>query len=515
MWRPPSMLQSATASISLAVLLILIPHAAAASSVCNSTIDPVGSWRPGGDFLSFPLPSTGTLSDCIALCCATSTCLSISFQSPQPNDTSIGGVSCVAGGVCCFLKGDVPALQPNNPYPVGSVRSAVLSLPPGPGPAPPLAASSAIAGASFGSPSYWAAGHGDTWPTAWTADNRLFGWACDTEVNGTNTPMAFYEFTGNPYGANASASFAPVLVAADPLNWTALCAPYHPAPNLVNIKSGGIVEVEGVLYTGVMCITYGQDSTLFIRQHDLAGFIAASTDRGATWANVTAVNSFPGRFAAPMFASCGPGLPCVDADGFTWTYAFFTGSAFNDFAYWENGDAHYLARVPPALIANPAAYQYFVGYSGGAPARPQWSPDATQAQPILAFGRMLGQNAVHYNAQIGRWLIANYGFIDDAGSPWPWHQLSWTQHNNPRRTQLLMLEAPEPWGPWSVFFRDDNAGAAWGAQGLYGTTFPALYHKPVVNGTAEMIMFFACGLGNPGCYYTLNWVTVTLTLAAP
>jgi hypothetical protein len=90
-------------------------------------------------------------------------------------------------------------------------------------------------------------------------------------------------------------------------------------PN-VNIKPGGMAEINGTLYVGVTCITYGQDSTLFVRQHDLAGFIAASTDNGTSWSNVTAVGSFPGRFAAPTFTNCGPGQPCRDPDAnLNWT----------------------------------------------------------------------------------------------------------------------------------------------------------------------------------------------------
>jgi len=253
-----------------------------------------------------------------------------------------------------------------------------------------------------------------------------------------------------------------------------------------------------------------------VRQHDIVGFVAASTDGGATWANVTAVGAFPGRFAAPTFTNCGAGGACRDPDmNVSWTYVFFTGSAYDDFSYWENGDAHFLARVAPdaASVATPAAYHYFCGYSGGAAPRPQWSPDATQAQPVLAFGRMLGQNAVHYNAQIGRWLVANYGFVNQAGNPWPWHQDAWHVTGTLRRTQLVMLEAPEPWGPWSVFYRDDDFGAAWNGSGAYGTTFPAAFHRPLrADGSAEMVLLFSCGNGLAGCEYKLNYVNVTVQL---
>ena len=337
----------------------------------------------------------------------------------------------------------------------------------------------------------------------------MFAWTCDTAVNKTGSPMAPNEMTGDPY----SKTLVPVALAVSPVDQQ-LCAPYHPS-DIVNTKTGGMLSLGTTLYTGVTCITYGQDSTLFVRQHDLAGFIVKSTDSGRSWTNVTAVGAFPGRFAAPTFVNCGPGAACQDPDSsLMWVYTFFTGASWNDFAYWENGDAHFLARVAPESVENAAAYQYFAGYSGGSVARPQWSPDATQAQPVLSFSRMTGQNDVQYNAQIGRWLCANYGFINELGSPWPWHQDAWHQTDIRRRTQLLMLEAPNPWGPWSLFYRDDDFGSVWNASGSYGTTFPALYHRPVTaNKTAQMIMLFSCGNGLAGCHYTLNTVEVTLTLA--
>jgi Domain of unknown function (DUF4185) len=269
---------------------------------------------------------------------------------------------------------------------------------------------------------HWTGGSGDTWPSAWTSDDRLFAWSCDTGINGTPTPMAFNELLGDP----TNHTLEPVNIAIAPIDVNTLCAPYHPS-DIVNVKPAGVLALNGTLYTGVTCITYGQDSTLFIRQHDLAGFIAASTDLGKTWTNVTAVGAFPGRFSAPTFVNCGPGLPCTDPDtpSLSWIYVFFTGASWNDFTYWENGDGHFLARVAPSSVETASAYQYYVGMSGGNSPRPQWSPDATQAQPVLSFGRMIGQNDVHYNAQLNRWFTVNYGFLNQEGNPWPWHQDAW------------------------------------------------------------------------------------------
>ena len=122
---------------------------------------------------------------------------------------------------------------------------------------------------------------------------------------------------------------------------------------------------------------------------------------------------------------------------------------------------------------------------------------------------MVGENGVSYHPHLQRFLIANFGFIDDAGQPRPWHSEPYMM---PHRTQLTILEAPQPWGPWSLAFRDDDSVSQ--APGMYTPTFPSAYMQPAAGGTAEAIMFFACLEGAPNCHYSLNWQTVTFQLAA-
>lgn len=121
------------------------------------------------------VPATATASDCIALCCQTSTCVALSYNNPQPAYTAIGGTACNAGGVCCMLKGKVPPLNGSNPYPAGTVRSAALSPPAtAPAPTPPFPASTAIVSATLVGPrATWCddVACGDTWPVS-----RMVGW---------------------------------------------------------------------------------------------------------------------------------------------------------------------------------------------------------------------------------------------------------------------------------------------------------------------------------------------------
>jgi hypothetical protein len=268
----------------------------------------------------------------------------------------------------------------------------------------------------------------------------------------------------------------------------------------VNVKPSSLLAVNGTLFAGVSCINYGDDP-MFNRQHNLAGFLMQSQDWGRSWQNVTAVGAFAGRFAAPMFVSCGQNNnPCRERNG-GFLYVFFPG-AFDNAAYWCQNDALFLARVPEASVGNLSSYEYFLGLTETGPA---WAADSRQAQPVLEYGRMVGENAMFFHPGLNRYLMANYGFLDAAGNPRPWHQ---EPILNPHRTQLVMLEAPEPWGPWTRFFHTDNTAI----PGLYTPTFPSQLMGPVVGDQANLTMFFSCLDGPSTCQYSLNWQNITLSL---
>ena len=484
--------------------------ASAAPPPCAPTLDPPALMRYGADFLSQPLSgANATLDACVALCCASAasggSCVAFSFNSPQPSRTCVGGACCEAGGACCMLKGEPALPLVNNTY-GGAVRTG--SVPPAPGPAPPFERSLLVLNVTFGAVQYWEGGNnGDTWPSAWLADGSVVGWDCDAH----GSPMSLWRLDGDPYETNLT----PTLVGGlQPIDYQALCAFLGPTGSypLINVKPAGMAALpDGSLIVGVSCMLYGDDA-VFNRQHNLAGFVARSLDGGATWANVTVVGdpALMGRFSAPVFVSCGRAYddPQCLADGVL--YVFFSG-AFNNEAYWDNNDAMFLARVAPAAVANLSAYEYFSGLDGaGAPA---WTPDASQAQPSLEFGNMVGENAVSYNPLLGRYLMANYGFIDNAGRPRPWHTKPFM---SPHRTQLLLLEAERPWGPWRVFFASDDSGApGLDAPGLYAPSFASAYMRGGGgSGAAQMQMLFACLGGSPSCRYTLNYVPLTLALNA-
>jgi hypothetical protein len=171
----------------------------------------------------------------------------------------------------------------------------------------------------------------------------------------------------------------------------------------------------------------------------------------------------------------------------------------------DNNDALFLGRIPEATPTDVTQLQYFAGLEAGG--APRWSADALQAEPSLFYSLMVGENPVMYVPQLGRYLFANFGFLDAAGAPRPWHTEPFM---TPHRTQLVLLEAPHPWGPWSMFYRDDDS---FQAPGLYTPTFPSQWVGELQGDQLQLGMLFAC-LGGPAtCRYTLNFQNVTFTLA--
>ena len=99
------------------------------------------------------------------------------------------------------------------------------------------------------------------------------------------------------------------------------------------------------------------------------------------------------------------------------------------------------------------------------PSSPSWSSRESDAQPVFRYYKMTGANHVVYDPGIGRYLMGNYSFIDRELHPRPIHQMGYPESSI---SQLTLFEAPEPWGPWKLFYRNDD----WGTYGDYQPNFP-------------------------------------------
>jgi hypothetical protein len=167
--------------LSLACVIAIVAAASSETAQCNGIVDPINYTRSGLDYASIPLSHNASLNDCMSLCCNATLCMAFSYNNPQPMDSCVNGECCKQGGVCCMLKNGVPPLT-NNTYGPAVATGTVPPSPMPPGPTPPFPLSTLILNVSFGAPSHWTGGTGDTWPTAVAADGSLYGWECDNNL---------------------------------------------------------------------------------------------------------------------------------------------------------------------------------------------------------------------------------------------------------------------------------------------------------------------------------------------
>ena len=234
---------------------------------------------------------------------------------------------------------------------------------------------------------------------------------------------------------------------------------YMKDERLQGVKPSGILDIDGKLYLSMEAQNYG-DNPLFGRQHNLYGWIMVSENEGKTFdAAVTDTEFFTGRLASCHFLQFGRGYEGA-RDGYV--YAYFPYDEEDGQSYWENNDAILLGRVPKDEILVREAWEFFCSED---PAKPEWDKEEKKAKPVFRYRKMTGSNHVAYNAGIGRYIMGNYSFIDEELHPRPIHQMGYPESHI---SHLTLYEAPEPWGPWKLFHRDDD----WGTYGDYQPNFP-------------------------------------------
>jgi len=333
-------------------------------------------------------------------------------------------------------------------------------------------------------------GAGDMWPITWADDDNLYGAAGDN----SKSPMNFWKINGMP-DDNMLGTGWPVyleLIENMPINPKKYCQkPYlHPKSG---VKPASLLCVNGTIYLAAELHNYGENPSCN-RQKNYSAWIITTYDYGKTWdTEATPVDFFIGRLASPHFIQFGKDYEGARDE---YIYAYFP-AGDDGGSYWENGDGLLLGRVDQFRVLDRSSWEFYVGV--GADGCPQWNGDDSQADFVFRYPLMTGENHVSYNKELRRYLMGNYGFIDENGNPRPYHQGPWPQ--SAMRSQLTLFESPEPWGPWSMFHRDDN----WGTYGDYQPNFPT---KWMSNDGKTMLMV------SSGSFDDYNFVTqkVTLTL---
>ena len=176
---------------------------------------------------------------------------------------------------------------------------------------------------------------------------------------------------------------------------------------------------------------------------------------GHTWSNVPAAEDGPDtyflgeRFAGLAFVTFGPGYSGVPESLGDYVYAIS-----ND-RNWETGDNIFLARAPRDSVSDRSTWEFFASHGEGSSeiAHPEWSREESAARPILRDPGRVGHPTMTYVAAIDRFLLT-YGTDSvphTLSTPKEEALASWD-----KRAELMVLEGPTPWGPWSLVHHDPS-----------------------------------------------------------
>ena len=447
-----------------------------------ATLDPPGTMRkPSGSFEHVAMAANSTASDCTALCCLDWNCVAFSFDT--------------VATICSLLDELAPITNTSDPVSVVTGFLAKLAATP-----PPFPQSTKFhSNVTFKSEMYFGT-EGDSWPTTWLQDNTQLTAAGDRGDFGTH--MSMWRVNGT----------APTTVGDD--------IPMQPVGSVVwskgndvgrqycgsngktlinNVKPTTLLSVDGNVYWGITCMDYGDDKQ-FQRQRNFHAGIAKATDsQGQVW-NFSATPStfFSGRLAAPMFIQYGQDYRDA-VDGFVYAHFpvandEFTGGTAQSF--WDNNDDVLLGRVPKSEILSRGRWEF---WRGAQPGNDAWTSDESAAVSVMHWPLMISMNQVNYHRPSGRYLTANYGFIDHNGQPRPWHQHPKAPGGH--RTQLTFFEAKYPWGPFSIFHRDDDWRSPDGAAGAYCPVFPPKWMEP----TSALMVSASCCAKPSGILHHYNF----------
>lgn len=307
-------------------------------------------------------------------------------------------------------------------------------------------------------------GDGDMWPITWADDGFLYGAAGDN----AGSPMNFWRIHNGPTEPFLNTGWGVYLELVHPLPVDPRI--YCQKPNIhprSGVKPAGLLSIHGVLYMAVELHNYG-DNPVFNRQHNINAWIITSVDHGKTWnLDATQQTFFTGRLASPHFLQFGMDYAGARDE---FVYAYFP-AAEDGNSYWENSDYLLLGRAPWHALLERDAWEFYLALDRQN--QPIWTHEDGQAAPVFQYPLMTGENHVVYNPGIQRYIMGSYGFIDEQGMPRPYHAAGLWPHSA-LRSQLTLYEAPEPWGPWSLFHIDDD----WGTYGDYQPNFPAKWISP-------------------------------------
>jgi hypothetical protein len=311
----------------------------------------------------------------------------------------------------------------------------------------PFPSSPLITGASWISPRYGPPRNqrGDILPTVWADDGDQYTMMADGG-------------TGEPAGKFWKQSLAQIVGTPPRISFAHVGDPDVPAP-----ASSGEIKANRSLWTGPLGPYYSSglveaDHVLFATQENdwpwgtnglfagLAG-IAYSTDLGQHW--TSAAKPFPAPLGNLNWVQRGRGGNYVDG----YVYAVATEREFN-------ATHLIMGRSLPdvADMTDPTKWQWLSGWQpvNGVP-WPTYSGSLSAAVPIASWPGHITYPQMSYDAPLHHYLLTfTHSYGAQPPAIWRWG------------SELDILVAPHPWGPFSFVARETNFGPSNG----YDPGFP-------------------------------------------
>ncbi|MEX0621393.1 MAG: PA14 domain-containing protein [Candidatus Woykebacteria bacterium] len=334
----------------------------------------------------------------------------------------------------------------------------------------PYPSSSVITGFNFDTASYNSQGDGDCWPATWAADGDqyIFGNDATGFQGGSNHSLSFHKIIGNT-GASGAWSGQDINSSIE-----------EPGPNgSCGRKASGLIQVDGKFYVAVRNADGNCSGT--------GSILAESTNGGTNWTYASWKFS---EFGYLLFMNMGQNYNKAK-DNYVYLYSPDERSAYkvaNNLA---------LMRVPKDQIMNRGSYEFFKGLDGSG--NPTWTSDINQRQSAMTFNQRVYRPGAVYNPALDRFMMvfnirSNAEGCTDCGGV----------------NGLHVLDAPNPWGPWTTVYSNDNWGDQFSGSLANATSSP--FHpnfapKWISSDGKTMYLHWSC---HPNCTYKFNVMKITL-----
>jgi hypothetical protein len=262
----------------------------------------------------------------------------------------------------------------------------------------------------------------DTYPLTWADDNLIYSSAGDPVSEKKKDGLEFLSIDGNPDNYNISV----INEMPDFRGWGGQ-----------GLKPTGMLCHKGVLY--LFAHNLGKRKNENVEKcHGYDAQIFMSKDKGKTWEpdikSVEKSPMFPGRdFGSPSFINYGK-----DNAGATDGYVYaLSGEG------WANGNYLKVGRVPADQIMDINAWEFAGKFNTNG--QPVWMKDFKTAIPVLRDSGYLGYPECVYVKSLKRYLILGWKFKVETPE----------KYSPDDGSELVIYEAPQPWGPFSVVARTD------------------------------------------------------------